>query len=179
MNGYTLIPLTRINRDCSCTLEFGEAGGERERRSGCAVRIPNPGPYWFLAIQVVLESADGPVEFSSSSHLQPGRDALFLEAIPSIQQRPLIRSNPSSPLSLNARSASFRALFFSCSSIPSRPTSFGPTMSYTLSSASTRARFRSFFRSASRTSAAVSRANTRSNAEGASGRARDRSQGDP
>ena len=52
MNGCKLNPLTRVNWDCSGVLEFGEAGGERERRSGCAVRIPTGDPHWSQVVSV-------------------------------------------------------------------------------------------------------------------------------
>ena len=76
-------------------------------------------------------------------------------------------SKPSSPFSLNALSLSRRARFFS--SIPSLPTSFGPTMSSRRSLASVRSRFRFRSRSATWYSEAASLASTRSDPEGSEG----------
>ena len=52
MNGCKLNPLAMVNRDYSGVLEFGEAGGERERCSGCAVRISTGNPYWSQVVSV-------------------------------------------------------------------------------------------------------------------------------
>ena len=76
-------------------------------------------------------------------------------------------SNPSSPFSRKVRSLSLRARFFS--SIPSRPTSFGPTVSSRRSFASARSRFRLRSRSEACCSDNASLARTRSDADGRAG----------